>query len=297
MKYLLILVLLAQTTFASDSYVFLVDTSGSMAEPMAFKGADSKNYQSSRMNVAKNSLNEVIKSISEDSNVGILTFDGWVYSSKFNKEEIVKAIDSMEPSGGTPLGEYMKHGADKLLQLRKEGDRGGTYSLIIVTDGEANDSKKVDQYLPEIISRGLVVKAIGLDMAKTHSLATKVNEYTNANDPTSLTSSLKEYVAEASFEDKNLEEEVFEEIKSIPDEVAYGVIQTMTDQPNHPIGEMPEKVQLNNTSNAVNNTSNTVNNTSSKTSSNGMGVFFWIVGGVVFFVIVISLLANLFGND
>ncbi len=291
MKYLILFLSMIQLTFASDSYVFLVDTSGSMAEPMVFKDSDGKKNQSSRMNIAKNSLNEVMKSISEDSNVGILTFNGWIYSSKFNKEEIAKAINSMEPSGGTPLGEYMKYGADKLLQLRKEGDRGGTYSLIIVTDGEANDSNKVDQFLPEIISRGLVVKAIGLDMAKTHSLATKVNEYTNANDPSALTSSLKKYVAEVSFEDKDLEEEVFEEIKSIPNEVAYGVIQTMTDQPNHPIGELPEKVQSSNDAN------NSLNSSSIKSTSSGINVFFWVVGGVVFLVIVICSLANLFGND
>lgn len=286
MRLFLALMLFSQVVFA-DSYVFLVDTSGSMAEPISFK-KDGKTYNSSRMQVAKESMKEVVENIPEDADVSILTFGGWRYSGKMNSHEVSVAINTMTPAGGTPLGEYMKIGADKLLQLRKDGDRGGTYNLIIVTDGEANDDRKVDRYLPEILSRGLIVKAIGLDMAKTHSLATKVNEYTNANDPDALTSSLKKYVAEVNFEDKNLQEEVFEEIKGLPNDVAFSVIQKLTDQPNHPIGE-EAPVQMNQSSTVAPSSSSP--SPSSEESSGALSTL-WTVLGIFVTVAIIVVMAG-----
>ena len=62
------------------------------------------------------------------------------------------AIDSITSQGGTPLGEYMKQGADALLDARKKQFGYGTYRLLVVTDGEANDAGLVDGYTPDIIS-------------------------------------------------------------------------------------------------------------------------------------------------
>ena len=231
MKHFIFFILLSTQIFAADSYVFLVDTSGSMDEK-------AKGTRLSKMDVAKKSMKEVVDGMNDDCDVGLVSFSGWLYKpSKINKDELYKSIDQLEATGGTPLGEYMKYAADELLQMRIKGDRGGIYNLIIVTDGEANDNRLVTRYLPEIIQRGLIVKAIGLNMDRTHTLASMANEYINANDPNSLTTSLKKYVAEAKFDDKQATEEIFEELKGIPDTVAYGVIEAMTAQKNHPIGE------------------------------------------------------------
>ena len=243
MKYLLFAatIFCCAPVIASDSLIFLMDTSGSMGEIMTAKDKNGKSIRIKSIDAAKESMIKVIDNIAPDTTVGLLTFDGWTYApQKVDKAKLVKAIQSMTPSGGTPLGQFMKTAADQLLNNRIKGDRGGTYTMIVVTDGEAGDQHLVDRYLPDIINRGLIIKAIGLDLPKSHSLATLVNEYTNANDPTALETNLKKYVAEVSFKNSSTQgDDVFDELKPLPNEVAYAVIQEMTEQRNHPIGEEP----------------------------------------------------------
>jgi hypothetical protein len=132
----------------------------------------------------------------------------------------------------------MKIAADALLTLR-DRERYGTYRLLIVTDGEATDAERVEAYLPDILSRGITVDVIGVDMQDDHSLATKVHSYRRADDPASLTRALQETFAESSGAPDDAGTSDFEQLAPIPNEVAVAALAALTVSGNHPIGEEP----------------------------------------------------------
>jgi hypothetical protein len=111
--------------------------------------------------------------------------------------------------------------------------------LLIVTDGEATDAEKVEAYLPDILSRGITVDVIGVDMLDDHSLATKVHSYRRADDPASLTRALQETFAESSGVPDDAGASDFEQLAPIPNEVAAAALAALTASGNHPIGETP----------------------------------------------------------
>jgi hypothetical protein len=110
-----------------------------------------------------------------------------------------------------------------------------------VTDGIASDPRLVDRYLPDILSRGVVVDVIGVDMKEDHPLATRVRSYRRANDPESLvkavTSALSEVSAQGPQDTTSQEE--FELVAAFPPEMASAALAALTASGNHPVGEAP----------------------------------------------------------
>ena len=220
----------------TDNVVVVVDASGSMGANMAGTGRD-------RMSVAKDALKQVLDQIPDTTHVGILVFPrgNWVYPLGPRKESMLAgAIDSIQSGGGTPLGEYMKRGADVLLDARRKQFGYGTYRLLVVTDGEAGDARQVEAYTPDIISRGITIDVIGVEMASRHTLATKVHSYRNANDPESLKQAISEVFAEvASGDAGQTGEDAFELIADLPEATASAMLKSLSTSGNQPIGEAP----------------------------------------------------------
>jgi len=218
----------------TDNVVVVVDASGSMGAPMG---------GSTRMSVAKNALKQVLDQIPDTTHVGILVFPrgDWVYPLGPRKESMLAgAIDSIQSGGGTPLGDYMKRGADALLEARKKQFGYGTYRLLVVTDGEAGDARQVEAYTPDIISRGITIDCIGVEMASRHTLATKVHSYRNANDPESLKQAISEVFAEVVSGDAGQAgEDAFELIAELPEATASAMLKSLSTSGNQPIGEGP----------------------------------------------------------
>ena len=218
----------------TDNVVVVVDASGSMGAPMG---------GSTRMSVAKDALKQVLDQIPDTTHVGILVFPrgNWVYPLGPRKESMLAgAIDSIQSGGGTPLGEYMKRGADVLLNARRKQFGYGTYRLLVVTDGEASDRGKVEAFTPDIISRGITIDCIGVEMASRHTLATKVHSYRNANDPESLKQAISEVFAEvASGDAGQTGEDAFELIADLPEATASAMLKSLSTSGNQPIGEAP----------------------------------------------------------
>lgn len=233
--------------FAETNVAVVLDCSGSMSGDMG---------SSTRMDVAKDALISTLNVLPEDTNVGILVFsarqgDGWLSPiSRINKLELFEKIKSLSPHGGTPLGQFMKTGADELLKLRESNHNQGIYKLLIVTDGEESRPKYIDVYLPDILSRGIIVDVIGLDMNSQHSLATKVANYSNVRDKKSLSKALQLTFSEVS--DKNASD--FELLDGLSVDFASKLINSLCQYKNHPIGE-PEPVisSENNTEGVENN--------------------------------------------
>ena len=218
----------------TDNVVVVVDASGSMGAPMG---------GSTRMSVAKDALKQVLEQIPDTTHVGILVFPrgNWVYPLGPRKESMLAgAIDSIQSGGATPLGDYMKRGADALLKARRKQFGYGTYRLLVVTDGEANDRGKVEAFTPDIISRGITIDCIGVEMASRHTLATKVHSYRNANDPESLKQAILEVFAEVASGDAGPGgENAFELIADLPEATASAMLKSLSTSGNQPIGEVP----------------------------------------------------------
>ncbi len=221
-----------------DNVVIVLDASGSMKQPMRGSGIN-------KMKAAKNALKSVLRHLPETTHIGLLVFsasnldDDWVYPlGPQDKTRLLQAIDRPKAHSGTPLGKYIKIGADRLLQARAQQYGYGTYRLLIVTDGNADDSKLVNRYTPEVLARGITIDVIGVDMKQDHTLAAMAHSYRRANDPGSLEKAIQEVFAELSADAGDfLMKEAIELIRPLPAECAEAALQALSTSGNHPIGE------------------------------------------------------------
>ena len=133
-------------------------------------------------------------------------------------------------------------GADYSGRLKSLEERNtqlgyGTYRLLIVTDGEANDRDLVEKHTPEVLSRGLRVDVIGVAMKQDHTLATKVHTYRRANDASTLKQAIAEVFAEVGSQQGNLaDEDAFDILEPLPVEFASTAIASLSNSGNEPIG-------------------------------------------------------------
>lgn len=231
------LLVLGQPASADDlKIVVILDNSGSMNEYMS--GGEQK------IAAAKQALLTVLDQVPAGSEVGVLLLNEgprgpWLVPlGPIDPAAVGPAVNSLTANGGTPLGATMKKGADELLKLRDK-QRYGTYKLLIVTDGEAGDGYLVNQYLPEIQARGLLVDVIGVAMNQQHSLATRTSTYRKADDPASLEKAISAVVLGESSTDASDDtgESDFELLKPLPTELAAASLTALTSPANSPIDE------------------------------------------------------------
>jgi len=222
----------------SDNVIIILDDSGSMRERMP-------RDRGTRMDAAKAALEQVIGQIDPKTNVGILLLNGarqyknWLVPFEtLNKDNAIQRIRALQPGGGTPLGEAMRVGANTLLDLRSKNFYG-TYRLVVVTDGEASDPQLLAQFLPDILSRGLLVDAIGVDMKSDHSLATKVHSYRRANDLQSLSNAIQEILAEQPQQDQAGSDADFALLEALGDVDVSEVLTALAKPNNGPITGIP----------------------------------------------------------
>lgn len=231
---------------SDDNIVIVFDTSGSMDTHM-------RSARQSRMEVAQKALTDVLSQVPSGTNIGILTFRGWAYElGPVKGAELTAAISGCSSNGGTPLYAYIKTGASRLLQERQKKDNIGYYKLIVVTDGFAQDvglnedtkfrdgSLKLG-VLKDVISRGIMVDTIALEMESDHPLKNQINgTYMKGDDLKSIHQSLKKAIAEVGFNgDDTITGDIFSEIGQFPDNFSVAVIKGLTEFRNHPIGEPP----------------------------------------------------------
>jgi hypothetical protein len=218
--------------------VIVLDASGSMGDTM-------NTTQEIKMAAAKKALMDVLQDVPYDTNIGLLVFsagnveDDWIYPlGPRDDERLMSAISRPEPFGGTPLGEYIKVGADRLLEQRQAQYGYGTFRLLVVTDGEAGDADLVDRYVPELIARGIRLDVIGVDMPNDHTLATKVHSYRRADDPDSLRQAIADVFAEIGSDTTDAADaDAFDQLQDIPSEMATAMLQALAYAGNDPIGE------------------------------------------------------------
>jgi hypothetical protein len=235
LKYILTLLMTLIPSFACGqlNVVVVFDGSGSMSDTFSHDRSIRK------ITAAKNVLIQVLKDLQPDTKIGLVVFsdnvNGWAYPlGVLDKDKLTNTINSIRAGGGTPLGKYMKEGANELLKLRQK-QKYGIYKLIIVTDGESSDNADtplIGQH--GILSKGLLVEVIGVDMASKHNLATKVS-YRSANNPTELVNAVKATLAEVSAKDS----QEYDLIAPLDPKLALAALQALSEYDNAPIGMKP----------------------------------------------------------
>lgn len=218
-----------------DNIVVILDASGSMQDK--FSGDRTK----SKMEAAKAALQEVLANIPDDIQIGLLVFSGanisneWVYPlGPKDTQKLVAAIHLPQPSGDTPLGKYIRIGANRLLEQRERQYNYGNYRLLVVTDGEASDADKVKHYTPEILNRQIRIDVIGVDMKTDHMLAKVVDSYRKADNPGELVAAVSQILAETGDTGTDVGgEDAFEYIAPLSPEIAADLIQRLTTPPSN----------------------------------------------------------------
>lgn len=219
-----------------DNVVVVLDASGSMRDPM--QAAADSGRRRSKMDVAKNALLQVLEVVSPETNVGVLVFSGkgnldpLIHPlAPVDRSRLEVAVKRIAPSGSTPLGDFLKRGTDLLLEQRAKQRGYGSFRLLVVTDGQASDPALMNAVLPDILSRGITIDVVGVDMGSDHALATRVHAYRRANDPAALTRVLTEAFAEiGGNQDDAADEEAFDEIAGIPDEMAAALVKALSNR-------------------------------------------------------------------
>jgi len=228
---------LISTDLKGDNYVAIVlDDSGSMDEAMSTRSGRIR-----RIDAAKNALRTVLNNLPEETKIGLLTLNRtgidseWLYPiSVADRQAFLEVVNSIEANGATPLGQAMKIATDSLLASRRE-DPFGTFRLLVVTDGEATDAPLLERYLPDIVSRGITVDVIGVDMERDHSLATKVHQYRRADDAEALNQAVAAVFAESGSDSDQSGETDFDLIASLPDEFAAEALAVISSINNNPV--------------------------------------------------------------
>ena len=218
-----------------DNIVVILDASGSMQDK--FSGDRTK----SKMEAAKAALQQVLANIPDGTQIGLLVFSGvnihneWVYPlGPKDTEKLIAAIHLPQPSGDTPLGKYIRIGANRLLEQREKQYNYGNYRLLVVTDGEASDADKVKHYTPEILNRQIRIDVIGVDMKTDHMLANVVDGYRKADNPGELVAAVSQILAETGDTGTDVGgEDAFEYIAPLSPEIAADLIQRLTTPPSN----------------------------------------------------------------
>ena len=271
----------------TDNIVVVLDASGSMEDRFI------SDPTQTRMDAAKEALRAVLTTIHDGTNIGLLVFSGsnvnkhWVYPlGPKNNEALAKAINSPLPGGTTPLGEYLKIGADRLLEQREKQYNYGSYRLLVVTDGAATDHDKVQLYTPEIMHKQIRIDVIGVDMEQNHMLATVVDSYRRADNPKQLIKAVSDILAEsASTGIDSGGENIFELISPLTEELALSIIDEMTKVPgNQPIGKQPPPLEQTTEMDTPNPTVNANANQPSNQNSN------LVLAGIIILIISLSII-------
>lgn len=190
----------------ASNYYFIFDMSGSMDESCSGKR---------KIDGAKEAVSRFMKNIPDDVNLGLMligtkTGDDFAEALAIgpgNKEEFLNIISSLQPRGGTPLGEAIQVSVDRVVEQYKKQLGYGTYRIIIITDGEQTGIR-LKEPCNYLASHGFIgLYSIGLCMKKAHTLKNYSLEYYDANSYEELEQALVEATAESDVFDPALFDE------------------------------------------------------------------------------------------
>jgi Ca-activated chloride channel homolog len=183
----------------AKNFLFLLDDSGSMGD-RSCDGVQLENNET-RMDVTKWATIEIAgrKAVEPDVHVGIHTLNRGkiVPLGTVSPEIIEERVNLLQSGGGTRLHESMKIAFATLDRQRQIQAGKGQYSLVVLTDGQANrgDRRKHDG-VQAARDYGMKFYTIGFCLDKEHELARHSEKYRNATNKAELLVIFEEIVAE-----------------------------------------------------------------------------------------------------
>ncbi|MBR0093440.1 MAG: VWA domain-containing protein, partial [Lachnospiraceae bacterium] len=130
-------------TVGTYDIVFIVDESGSMVSRV--KDNEGNYTDETRMDVAKNALKKMINEVagSDNAQIAIIGFSTYAkrYTEGFtgDKEELLKAVDRLEPAGLTNLHEGLEEAEQMLIAVK---DKSSNKIVVAICDGGLGSSEK-----------------------------------------------------------------------------------------------------------------------------------------------------------
>jgi len=180
------------------NFYFVFDGSGSMKDaPKSSDGGDQKFH--SKIEGAKWAVNEFMKTVPDNVNLGLFVFDNRgerevLHLGSNNRQEFLKDINQVDPAGWTPLGDAISKGASALAKQYKNQMGYGDYRLIVITDGEANDS--INKGIATALKYNIPIYTIGFGIGPKHSLRKYSISYRSADSAKQVENALEEAAAE-----------------------------------------------------------------------------------------------------
>jgi Ca-activated chloride channel homolog len=185
----------------ADNWEFVIDASGSMGSSACGTGGRP------RMETAKSGVIKFSQSLPENANRGLVVFSEqhrsgireWLPLAPKNGAEFARQVSTIQPGGSTPLRSSIELAA-KVLTARAQMQRGyGTYHLVVVTDGEADQGQEPGPFTKNLVATTAIsVHVIGFCVDGKHSLDIKgYTQYASASNPATLDQGLKAILAES----------------------------------------------------------------------------------------------------
>ncbi len=178
------------------NFVLVFDDSGSMKDSKCSGGR-------SKIDAAKAAVVEWSQSVPEGANLGLVTFHSRHWSlqplTASGMAEFINVVKSIDAGGGTPLTVAV-HSAFVMLTEQGLKQLGyGEYTIVVVTDGEADRMKDLKRKIQYILDNSPVqIHTIGFCIGTDHTLNQAGRTiYKAADDPEELRQGLQEVLAEA----------------------------------------------------------------------------------------------------
>ena len=175
---------------SSNAYI-VFDGSGSMAgQPIE---------------AAKRAVSTFVANAPEYLNIGLFVFDRVNSRGRevtplgrgtAQREALASEISAISAGGGTPLGSAILTGTEALIEQFQKQLRYGDIRLIVVTDGEANDSRKFANGINTARKFHVPIYTIGFRIKSAHALRKFSEAYFTANDEQELLVAMQETLAE-----------------------------------------------------------------------------------------------------
>ncbi|MFH0924180.1 MAG: vWA domain-containing protein [bacterium] len=190
------------------NFYFIFDGSGSMDDPPD-KGCSGDQSFSRKIDGAKWAIQEFIKKVPDDINLGLYIFDSNYVQKEViplgnsNRQRFLEVINQVRAGGQTPLAEAIHFATDQLVKQYKKQLGYGEYRLVVITDGMAENIPEASLYAAQY---GIPIYAIGLCIGQDHPLRQYALSYRAADNFTDLARGLEETVAESQvFDAKEFE--------------------------------------------------------------------------------------------
>ncbi len=157
---------------------------------------------------AKSATSKLIAGLPNDYNFGLIGLNsGYVVplngidskvkisnTSRYeiNRSKALNAVSKISAGGGTQIGKALEQ-AQSYLKSQKQKQSGyGFYTVVIITDGAANEPDRMFRAVDRAIKTGINIKTIGFGISR-HRLM-EVTQFVDASSAEELTAALKEAV-------------------------------------------------------------------------------------------------------